>query len=73
MELQKPQLPKIDPIVALQSKLSEMLREPEPDESMITLLKDKLRELQAERNPAAALAERLQLQNEILEKTTGEI
>lgn len=69
MELQKP--PEMDPIVALQSKLGEMLQDPDADESVITLLKDRLRELQAERSPAIALAEKIQMQNQLLENPSG--
>ena len=62
---------KMDPIVALQSKLGELLQDPDADESIITLLRDRLKQLQDERDPAAALAERLQIRTEMLEKMTG--
>jgi len=66
----KPQR-KLDPIQAIQSKLAELMKDPDADEGTITLLKDRLKQLQDERDPAGALANKLSERNKMLQKMTG--
>lgn len=48
---------KKDPIQIIQKRIGELAQDPNTDPAVLTLLKDKLRELMAKKDPASALAQ----------------
>jgi hypothetical protein len=68
---EKAQKKPMDPITALRSKIAEMLKDPDADQGVITLLRDKLRQLMEQKDPASAMAEKIQQDKQMLQKMTG--
>jgi hypothetical protein len=60
----------MNPMQALQAKILELSQDPDVDPGVITLLKDRLRSLQEQADPASALARDLTERNEVLRRMT---
>lgn len=61
----------MNPIEALQMKLRELEANPDSDPKIVTLIKDRLRELLYEQNPKMALADRMAPQRQMMNAANG--